>query len=187
MKRAVSVVLFYIFCLFVYAQPEVPRFSDMDWGIDKNAVKTRMAERGYIFQSDIGNEYSLFSGNIFGSRAVIAMRYIDKGLARIVIAIKPPEVDLISSYQNAVRELNNKYGACENYDKFSYPYTMGDGKEVLAISIGKGSLLSVWNIISNNMTYSIAALVEQDMKLQIWYESPKYTEYMEKNAAENDL
>jgi hypothetical protein len=97
------------------------------------------------------------------------MLFVDDKLFDVTMYYDEIEGNLQKGFDQLKETIDNKYGIGESYRSFDSPYKDGDGFEMQAISVGKGSISSYWTF--KNATLSLE--ISESLGIELCYQESK--------------
>ncbi len=158
----------------------------LSFGMSIAQVKSVMAKKGAI--PDI--KYSKRDKLIFNKVKVgpkmsefIILLFVDDKLFDVTIFYYELEGKLQEGFDQIKETIDNKYGVGASYRKFDSPYNDGDGFEMQAIRLGKGSISSYWNF--KNATIYLG--INESLNIELGYQDAILSEiyFTRKKAKES--
>jgi hypothetical protein len=138
----------------------------LSFGMSPAQVKVVMAKKKSIPDLKLSKKDRLIFNKVkVGPKTTnfIMMLFVDGKLFDVMMFYDELEANLQERFDVLKETLDNKYGSGEYYRNFESPYHDGDGYEMQAIRLGKGSISSYWTF--KNATISLEITESLDIKL----------------------
>jgi hypothetical protein len=185
MKKNIILLIICLCSLFVSAQTgtttniEVPTSErtlnapiGLTFGMYKEKAKAIMFNKKGKLDVKRSVVDKLIYGNVkVGGKMTdfIVLLFVDNKLFDVSIYYFDLDARQQENYDKLKETIDNKYGFSETYRTFKSPYTDGDGYEMQAIKVGKGSITTYWSL--KNGIISLEILVT--MNICVGYQDTK--------------
>jgi len=161
----------------------------LSFGMSIIQVKAVMAKKGATPDVKYSkNDRLIFNKVKAGPKTTefIKMLFVDDKLFDISMHFNEIEGNLQRGFDQLKEPLDSKYGPGELFRSFDYPYKDGDGYEMQAIRLGKGSISSYWTF--KNATISLE--ISETLDIELGYQDTELAKIYftrKKKKEESDL
>ncbi|GAB3430470.1 hypothetical protein [Niabella aquatica] len=168
-------------------------FLNIPFGESKEAVITKITERGGRLDNENGLEDALLFNNLkFAGRdcEFMIFNFVNDKFCRAFVYLKANlDSKTIGLYSQIKGELNEKYYMSrEDYETYEYPYAKNDGHAETAIILGKANFSCFWkfkNDTSNDDDY-ISLRINEQFSIIVVYESGRLMTEFENLKKQNN-
>ena len=180
--------------LFVYPTlseaADAIAFAGVPWRSTVAAVKTVMAERGFILDKVDEAGDLQFTGTVLGEESIVfALFNSERELVKWSIVLVTPDDRTLTRYRELKTQLTERYGdPFGDIEDWKFPYDGGDhvGREALAIRRGKADLIAGWQTPDTSFP-SVVIEVTDRMTVRASYEGPGWQAEAEHRRAQRPL
>lgn len=158
MKKVFALLIVFALSSMAFAQEHM-QFKGISMGLTTSEMATKLKSQGYK-QTGFENGIYALEGDFAGkSGCTIAIYPGVKDATRMVAVSYPAQSSwssLTRDFNDVAETLNNKYGKpSRTLREFEYPYKLGDGDEMYAISAKKVSYANVYATDNGNVILMI--------------------------------
>jgi hypothetical protein len=141
----------------------------LTFGMSTEKAKAFMLRKNVKLDTKYSKKDKLFYNNVkVGSKTAdfITLLFVDNKLFDVTIYYDVTNGRIQETYDLLKETIDNKYAYVAPYRNFDKPYFDGDGYEMQAIKLGKGSISTYWGLKNG----TISLVIEQSLEISIGYQ-----------------
>jgi hypothetical protein len=151
-KQLILFALFLTRSLSLFAQTELTGAMGLTFGMNKNAVKSAIVQKGGKIENTKGGTLLVTNVTMESKNPVMAMcKFVSYRLFEISVYFIPSlETKTQELYNEISGIVESKYGKGELSRDFKGTYEVGDSSEMQAVKTGNASIATYWRNFSNS-------------------------------------
>jgi hypothetical protein len=188
-KRLILLVLIMASSLLLSAQSELTGAIGLTFGMNKNAVKGFIVQKGGTIENAKGGTLLITNVTMDTKRPVMVMcKFVNYRLFEISAYFIPSLEDKTQELYDEINGIvESKYGKGQSFRDFKGIYEDGDGFEMQAVKTGNASIATYWrNFINSNVICLEIYSLSDNLYVRLTYQDGNLAAKVEKQKAKKD-